>query len=541
MTQLNPYVPQSKKKIKTYLIPFNTEYKSYIESNIFKTFLLNDGTTAEGRNAIAKHYGVLSEWTSSTHKEDFLTQYYNLLLLVKTKSTKDNVWFSFVEGLHRHAAIVLSLLCSKFDYDKKALIPKSLDVNTFAAAGITNLRNNDTNIPESPEYMLQQISSNDERMCMLKSPFHVTAVFPSQEECNISTLTDVLTLKSASYSNNKLNSACKTISTKIAEVLQDSLNNSTPKQRRSKTQPIFTGNDMEYQQNIAKKKFKDLMIANNNNDSFLGYPKTLQNPEWINYINNPFDNEILKQFNNIIVVANSNKNKKQLQPPYGLFWDNLTSNPTYTKSKKTIRSIDSSHVNGYFITPLLVHTLVDKLQPTEKLLVTNNTKMNMIHALTRVAYGMKKNPSVQLHPAVYHYCTEANETEYTQALVGIHIVIPVTVFLVTLYNASFMFDVNKSRNLLVSALKRFDLGSTVGDNTFMNTMSKCICFFAHVFTRQFQNYKIALNITCFYFFLLFCLCHSIQMDYLGIFKMHHKSYQQELSKNLSSQQIVEKC
>lgn len=474
MTQLNPYVPQGKKKIKTYLAAFDTEYKNYIKSKVFKTFLLYDGTTAKGRNAIAKHYDVLSEWTSSTHEGDFLTQYYDLLLLVKTKSTRDNVWFSFVEGLHRHAAIVLSLLCSKFDYDKNALIPKSLDVNTFAAAGITNLRNNDTNIPESPEYMLQQISSNDERMCMLRRPFHVTAYFPSLEECNISTLTDVLTLKSASYSNNKLNSAHKSISIKLMEVLQDSLNNSTPKQRKGKKQPIFTGNEMKYQQHIAKKKFKDLMIANNNDDNFLGYSKTLHTTEWINYINNPFDNDILKKFTNIIVVENSNKNKKTLQPPYGLFWDNLTSNPTYTNSNKASRSIDSSHVNGFLIIPLIVHTLVDKLQPTEKLLVGNNTKVNIIHALTRVAYGMRKNPSVQLHPAVYNYCTEANETEYTQALVDIHIVIPVTVFLVTLYNASFMFDVNKSRNLLVSALKRFDLGSTVGDSTFMNTMSKCI-------------------------------------------------------------------
>ena len=473
MTQLNPY-PESKKPIKTYLAPFDTEYKNYIKSNSFKTFLLNDGTTAKGMNAIAKHYDVLSEWKTSTHEGDFLTQYYDLLLLVKTKSTKDNVWFSFVEGLHRHAAIVLSLLCSKFDYDKNALIPKSLDVNTFAAAGITHLRNNETTITITPEYMIQQINSNDEHMRMLKRPFHVTAYFPSHEECNISTLTDVLTLKSASYSNNKLNSAHKTISIKIMEVLQDSLNNSTTKQRRSKTQPIFHDNEMKYQQHVAKKIFKDQMNANSNDDSFLGYSKTLQKQEWINYINNPFDKEILKKFTNIIVGANSDKNKKPLQPPYGLFWDNLTYNPTYTQSNKTIRSIDSSHVNGYLIIPLLVHKLVDKLQPTDDLLVANDTKVNMIHALTRVAYGMRKNPSVQLHPAVYHYCTEANVTEYTQALEGIHIVIPVTVFLVTLYNASFMFDVKKSRNLLVSALKRFDLGSTVGDNTFMNTMSKCI-------------------------------------------------------------------
>lgn len=473
MTQLNPYVPQSKKLIKTYLAPFDDEYKTYINSDIFRAFLLNDGTTTEGRYAIAKHYDVLPEWTSSTHEKDFLTQYYNLLLLVKTKSKNDNVWFSFVEGLHRHAAIVLSLLCTKFDYKQNALIPKSLDVNTFAAAGITHFRNNDTIPAESPESMLHRIDSNDEHMCMLKRPFHLTATFPIHEECNISTLTNVLTLKSASYSINKLNSAHKTISMTIMEVLEYSMNNSTTKQRKSKKQPIFTGNDMKYQQHVASKKFTLQMIANDNDDSFLGYPKTLTTTEWIAYANNPFDNELLKKFINIIVVADPNKNRQPLQPPYGLYWKDLTYNPTYTATTKTSRSIDSSHVNGFFIIPLLVHKLVEKLQPPDNLLVGNETKVNMIHALTRVAYGMKKNPSVQLHPAVYHYCPEANVTDWTQGLRGIHIVIPVTVFLVTLYNASFMFDENKSRNLLVSALKRFDLGSTVDDNTFMNTMSKC--------------------------------------------------------------------
>jgi len=70
--------------------------------------------------------------------------------------------------------------------------------------------------------------------------------------------------------------------------------------------------------------------------------------------------------------------------------------------------------------------------------------------------------------------TDTNETNYIQGLSGNYRVIPVTFFLITLYNASFMFDTNKSTNLLVTALQWFDLKSTVGDEVFLNTMSKSI-------------------------------------------------------------------
>jgi len=128
-------------------------------------------------------------------------------------------------------------------------------------------------------------------------------------------------------------------------------------------------------------------------------------------------------------------------------------------------------MNAYFIIPILIHILIDKLHP-DKLAKHDDLKINIIHILTRVAYGMRKTPSVQIHPTVYNYCAAANDTKFTQGLDSDYVVIPVTVFLLTLYNASFMFDDNKSKNLLISALGRFDLGSTVGDATILNTLSK---------------------------------------------------------------------
>jgi hypothetical protein len=73
-------------------------------------FLSIDGTTEDEQNAIAQHYGVLDERTAAKHEGDYVDTYFKLLLLVKTKSKNDKVRISFIEGLHRHAAIITSLL-----------------------------------------------------------------------------------------------------------------------------------------------------------------------------------------------------------------------------------------------------------------------------------------------------------------------------------------------------------------------------------------------------------------------------------------------
>ncbi len=52
-------------------------------------------------------------------------------------------------------------------------------------------------------------------------------------------------------------------------------------------------------------------------------------------------------------------------------------------------------------------------------------------------------------------------------------IIPVTMLLVTLYNACFMYQSDKKSNLLISALDTFDLGASVDHEKFMNTLSEC--------------------------------------------------------------------
>jgi hypothetical protein len=71
--------------------PPTNEFYEDIQGDNFKQFLSSNGTTNEGQHTIAKYYGVFDKWTASEHCSDKIDKYYKLLLLVKTKSKKDNV------------------------------------------------------------------------------------------------------------------------------------------------------------------------------------------------------------------------------------------------------------------------------------------------------------------------------------------------------------------------------------------------------------------------------------------------------------------
>jgi hypothetical protein len=104
--------------------------------SILMTYLLLD-TINFARSEIClseEHYGVLDKWKASKHEGDHVNTYFELLLLVKTKSKNDKVWISFIEGLHRHAAIFASLLCMRFDYFNNIIIPGSLQLDDFEKA-----------------------------------------------------------------------------------------------------------------------------------------------------------------------------------------------------------------------------------------------------------------------------------------------------------------------------------------------------------------------------------------------------------------------
>jgi len=80
---------------------------------------MSDGTTKDGQDRIADFYQVTELWKQTEKSECNYERYFQLLMRVKMDSTADYLWVSFIEGLHRHAATILALLCTKFDYENK--------------------------------------------------------------------------------------------------------------------------------------------------------------------------------------------------------------------------------------------------------------------------------------------------------------------------------------------------------------------------------------------------------------------------------------
>ena len=137
------------------------------------------------------------------------------------------------------------------------------------------------------------------------------------------------------------------------------------------------------------------------------------------------------------------------------------------------RKIDVRHVNGYLIIPGIVYLLSTKLQ---KMVLNDRLgeeqEMNLINFIVRFGYAMQKQPHVTLHGAYSRYTT-LNQTAYIQGCFdNVNHIIPVTIFIVMLYNACFTYQEDKSTNLLISALDGFDMVSLIDDDTFMNTFSE---------------------------------------------------------------------
>ncbi len=63
-------------------------------------------------------------------------------------------------------------------------------------------------------------------------------------------------------------------------------------------------------------------------------------------------------------------------------------------------------------------------------------------------------------------------TRYSPEKVRVNRIIPVTIFMMMLYNACFTYQEDKTNNLLISVLEGFDSVSSIDENTFMKAFSE---------------------------------------------------------------------
>ncbi len=163
MHRLNPTHKVDYEVFMGFFPPNLDYYNDLLQDEGFKLFLMSDGTTKEGQDRIADYYQVGKLWKQMDKSECNYQRYFQLLRLVKVNSPVDFLWVSFVEGLHRHAATILALLCTKFDYENK-IQPGSLSIQDFKAAKIPHFV--DPKI--SPEEQIMLIMNGKESLKMLK-------------------------------------------------------------------------------------------------------------------------------------------------------------------------------------------------------------------------------------------------------------------------------------------------------------------------------------------------------------------------------------
>ncbi len=102
--------------------------------------------------------------------------------------------------------------------------------------------------------------------------------------------------------------------------------------------------------------------------------------------------------------------------------------------------------------------------------------MQLIQFLLCFGYATRKGQTMMLHVKNTHYCHGINETKFLQGCLGYYCIIPVTLFLTTLFNTCMTYQEDKTTNLLISALNHFNIGATVHDEIFMNTLGTITIF-----------------------------------------------------------------
>ena len=304
MHRLNPTHKIDDEVFMGFFPPTHDYYNNLLANESFSLFLMSDGTTTEGQDKIANYYQVEKLWEMKDKSECNYERYYQLLMLVKTESQVDFLWVSFVEGLHRHAATILALLCTKFDYENK-IQPGSLSIQDFKAAKIPHFV--DPKI--SPEEQMKLIMNGGETSKMLSNPFSVEVYIPKIIKGDIWELMDSMKKQSEWISESKTRAANKTISTLLSFWLEETLLHSKAKHRndynlRPKLQYYFT-----YQSPTTT--LADATQNHIDDQSVYDYSLLLKSETWNSFIKDPFNEWNRVKFIELISPNESTNGRKK--------------------------------------------------------------------------------------------------------------------------------------------------------------------------------------------------------------------------------------
>jgi hypothetical protein len=190
----------------------NDLYNQLTHQN-FKKMLLTNASMDDGEYDVATYFKVQKQWNELLFqwKEEEkviigFKRYYKLLFLVKSTRQVDHIWFSFFKGMHRHAAIVAGLVCSKFNHSTNKLELGSLTLENFRNGSIKSFKEPGTTVLDH----LNQTMSKKFDAPMFENLFHLSAYIPKQN-INAADLIEATLLQSLWISNFKRSLADMTI------------------------------------------------------------------------------------------------------------------------------------------------------------------------------------------------------------------------------------------------------------------------------------------------------------------------------------------
>jgi hypothetical protein len=439
-----------------------------LKSNNFQHFLQIDASTAEGRNKVAKFYGVEESWTELGEEDDSMQSYYNLLLLVKRESTEDNIWISFWEGMHRHAAIIMSLLCSDITYDTNNCYVQG----TLKKSSFTNHIKGYTDNEKTPDIIIREIFNGSNKTArMLKTPMSVQAYIPTKQNENINEIMVATRVQSQHVSENKLSSATRTLSTDISDYLKKvspmKISSHKPKYTPKITHRYGVQralNEKAYQD--AKKKSKE--EGEEYEEPLI--PKCIYGRGWKKFLSNPKDT--IHEFTKLSLTSKSNEDEDVIvSPPYKITFKSITDGAL--PIKEGAQTVDVRHMNAYQIIPGIMYTLQARHRGELVKNILNDEEITKaIDYVSRYCYATRGTPFNTMHAACVDY--SITWKMFINKCEGSDEAIPVTILLVSMYNACYAFQDNDKENLLITTLRGLEHFNQepIPDRSFIRTFSE---------------------------------------------------------------------
>jgi hypothetical protein len=264
-----------------------------MKSDKFQKLLATDESTIEGQDFIAEYYGI-SNWAQLKEKggKDGVIQnqadsYFYLLKSVKAKSNKDNVWISFYEGHHRHAALLITLLSAIFNPTKNVFKQKSLTAIYFREQQLNHYKE-DTKTPTG--HLPQENQSTYANQTFWDQ------MYCTKTTCDYPTINDVFefTQKVSKYSelisDTTKTSADNSTSSLLSKALMNELSLCRRRDCVSDNHMLRVEHYYTLQVTMTRGKHeKNMKASNNDNQQIYNRSRLLKTPEWNAYVENPLD------------------------------------------------------------------------------------------------------------------------------------------------------------------------------------------------------------------------------------------------------------